>query len=163
MNMKRTIGLILVIAGVILAVAKALGGETQSGDWTIRRSAVPGKVEFSLMDSRAGRHFHHSSDWPASDFSGLDFSQSGRQEVHFTIARDAGKFECQGFLDDGEGAGLFHFVADPKYLPEMKSLGFERIDEDQQWAMAIHDVSLNSPGTSKPRTCRSWTPTSSSL
>src|SRR6267142_828774 len=142
MNLKRTIGLILVIAGVILGVAKALGGESQSGDWTIRRSDVPGKVEFSLMDSRAGHHFHTSSDWPASDFSGLDFSKAGRQEVHFTIARDAGKFECEGFLHDGEGAGLFHFSADPKYQQEMKSLGFERIDGDKQWAMAIHDVSL---------------------
>src|SRR5436853_2564657 len=142
MSLKRTIGLILVIAGVILGVAKALGSEPQSGDWTIRRSEIPGKVEFSLMDSRAGRHFHTSSDWPASDFSGLDFSKAGRQEVHFTIARDAGKFECEGFLHDGEGAGLFHFIADPKYAQEMKSLGFERIEEDRQWAMAIHDVSL---------------------
>jgi hypothetical protein len=142
MNLKRIIGLILVIAGVILGVAKALGGETQSGDWTIRRSDTPGRVEFSLMDSRAGHQFHHSSDWPASDFSGLDFSKSGRQEVHFAIARDAGKFECEGFLQDGEGAGLFHFVADQKYPQEMKALGFERIDGDKQWAMAIHDVSL---------------------
>src|SRR5467141_3814850 len=142
MNLKRIIGLILVITGVILGVAKALGGEGQSGDWTIRRSDAPGRVEFSLMDSRAGHHFHHSSDWPASDFSGLDFSKSGRQEVHFTIARDAGKFECEGFLQDGEGAGLFHFVADPKYAQEMKALGFERIDGDKQWAMSIHDVSL---------------------
>src|SRR6266851_4053615 len=142
MNLKRTIGLILVIAGVILGVAKAIGGESQSGDWTIRRSDVPGKVEFSLMDSRAGHHFHTSSDWPMSDFSGLDFSKSGRQEVHFTIARDAGKFECEGFLQNGEGAGLFHFVADPKYPQEMKSLGFERIDDERQLAMAIHDISL---------------------
>src|SRR5437763_12385252 len=138
MNLQRTIGLILVIAGVILAVAKALGGETESGDWTIRRSDTPGKVEFSLMDSRAGHHFHHSSDWPASDFSGLDFSKSGRQEVHFTIARDAGKFECEGFLDAGEGAGLFHYVAEPKCLPVIKSLGFVRIDTDEHWEMAIY-------------------------
>src|SRR6266853_41452 len=142
MNLKRIIGLILVIAGVILGVAKALGGEGQSGDWTLRRSDAPGRVEFSLMDSRAGHHFHTSSDWPVSDFSGLDFSKPGRQEVHFTIARDAGKFECEGFLHDGEGAGLFHFLADGKYAQEMKSLGFERIDGDKQWAMAIHDVSL---------------------
>src|SRR5438445_4321708 len=138
MNLKRTIGLILVIAGVILAVAKALGGEGQSGDWTIRRSDTPGKVEFSLMDSRAGHHFHHSSDWPASDLSGVDFSKPGRQEVHFTIARDAGKFECEGFLRDGEGAGLFHFTAEPKYLQGMKSLGFVRTDDDEPWAMAFH-------------------------
>src|SRR6266851_128416 len=142
MNLKRAIGLILVIAGVILGVSKALGSDTQSGDWTIRRSDIPGKVEFSLMDSRAGRHFQYSSEWPASDFSGLDFSKTGRQEVHFTIARDAGKFDCEGFLHDGEGAGLFHFLADPKYPQEMKSLGFERIDGDSQLAMAIHDVSL---------------------
>src|SRR5947199_137078 len=142
MSLKRTIGLILVIAGVILGVAKALGSEPQSGDWTIRRSEIPGKVEFSLVDSRAGHHFHTSSDWPASDFSGLDFSKAGRQEVHFTIARDAGKFECEGFVRDGEGAGLFHFMADAKYAQEMKALGFDRIDEDRQWEMAIHDVSL---------------------
>ena len=107
MNLKRIIGLILVIAGVILGVAKALGGEGQSGDWTLRRSDAPGRAEFSLMDSRAGHHFHYSSDWPASDFSGVDFSKSGRQEVHFTIARDAGKFECEGFLQDGEAQGCF--------------------------------------------------------
>src|SRR5260370_9324464 len=142
MNLKRTIGLILIMGGVIVGVAKAIGGESQSGDWTIRRWDVPGKVEFSLMDSRAGRHFHYSSEWPASDFSGLDFSKAGRQEVHFTIARDAGKFECEGFLQNGEGAGLFHFVADPKYPQEMKSLGFERIDDERQLAMAIHDISL---------------------
>src|SRR6266849_4074489 len=142
MNLKRTIGLILVIAGVILGVANLVGSDTQSGDWTIRRSDIPGKVEFSLMDSRAGHHFHTSSEWPASDFSGLDFSKPGRQEVQFTIARDAGKFECEGFLRDGEGAGLFHFVADAKYAQEMKALGFGGIDSEKQWAMAIHDVSL---------------------
>src|SRR6267154_682542 len=142
MNLKRTIGLILVIVGVILGVSKALGNDTQSGDWTIRRSDIPGKVEFSLMDSRAGHHFHTSSEWPATDFSGLDFSKTGRQEVHFTIARDAGKFECEGFLHDGEGAGLFHFVAYAKYAQEMKALGFGGIDAEKQWAMAIHDVSL---------------------
>src|SRR5712672_1392808 len=142
MNLKKTIGLILVIAGVLLGVANGLGSEAQSGDWTIRRSEEPGKVEFSLMDSRAGRHFHYSSDWPASDFTGLDLSKPGRQEVHFTIARDAGKFDCEGFLRDGEGAGLFHFAADPKYPQEMKALGFERIDDERQLAMAIHDVSL---------------------
>src|SRR6266403_5490396 len=95
MNAKRMIGLILIIAGVLLGVAKALGGETQSGDWTIRHSELPRRVEFALMDSRAGHHFHSSSDWPASDFSGVDLAKPGRQEVHFTIARDAGKFECK--------------------------------------------------------------------
>src|SRR5207302_10642945 len=106
MSLKRSIGLILVIAGVILGVAKAFGSESQSGAWTIRRSEIPGKVEFSLMDSRAGRHFHYSSEWPASGFSRLDLSKAGRQEVHFTIAWGAGKFECEGISPDGEGPAV---------------------------------------------------------
>src|SRR6266571_2915555 len=142
MKQHRSIVFILAIAGIVFGVAKTRGGDTQSGDWTIRRSDVQGKVEFSMMDSRGGHHFHYSSDWPASEFSGLDFAKSGRQEVHFTIARDAGKFECEGFLHDGEGVGLFHFLPDAKYPQEMKSLGFEKIDGDKQFAMAIHDVNL---------------------
>jgi len=142
MNYKRAFGLVLIVAGIAFTVVSTIHGQMQSGDWTIHRSDIPGKVEFSLMDSHAGRRFHYGSDWPANEFSGLDLTKAGRQEVHFTIARDAGKFECEGFLKDGEGAGLFHFLADPKYPQEMKSLGFEGIEADKQLAMAIHDVSL---------------------
>src|SRR2546429_7234681 len=56
--------------------------------------------------------------------------------------RDAGRFECEGFVKDGEGAGIFHFIPDAKYAQEMKALGFEGIDGEKQWAMAVHDVSL---------------------
>src|SRR5215472_8681227 len=142
MHSNRAMGLILAIAGAVFGLSTALRGQTQSGDWTIRHSDEPGKVEFSLMDSRAGHHFHSSSDWPASDLVGLDLSKPGRQEAHFTITRDAGKFDCEGYVKDGEGAGLFHFVPDAKYAQEMKALGFDGIDGDKQWAMALHDVSL---------------------
>jgi hypothetical protein len=76
-----------------------------------------------------------------SSFQGVDFSKPGRQDVHFTITRDAGKIDCEGFLKDGEGAGLFHFQADPNYPREMKSLGFD-IDEEKQFSMAVQDVGL---------------------
>ncbi len=62
--------------------------------------------------------------------------------MHFTIVRDAGKFECEGFLDNGEGAGLFHFYPDAKYPAEMQALGFSGVDEDKQFSMAVQDVSL---------------------
>jgi len=119
-----------------------LGGETQSGDWDhpALRYSGQGGVFLDGFPRRAS--LSPQLRMPASDFSGLDFSKPGRQEVHFAIARDAGKFECEGFLQGGEGAGLFHFMADPKYAQEMKALGFERIDGNKQWAMAIHDVSL---------------------
>ncbi len=139
MRMRRTLAFIVCV--VLVAAIKNRAAEVHGGDWTISKSETPGKVEFSLIEHHHGGQSNHSSDWPASSFQGVDFSKAGRQDVHFTIARDAGKIECEGFLKDGEGAGLFHFQADPNFPREMKSLGFE-IDEEKQFSMAVQDVSV---------------------
>ena len=122
-------------------VAKGVSAATRTGDWTIHKSDKPGKVEFSLIDQHNGGNSHHESDWPTSAFQGIDFSKAGRQDVHFTITRDAGKLDCEGYLKDGEGAGLFRFDPNPDYARQMGSLGFP-VDDDEQYAMAVQDVSL---------------------
>ena len=63
--------------------------------------------------------------------------------MNFTITRDAGRFDCEGYLKDGEGAGIFRFTADAQYVQAMSALGFSGIDEEKQFAMAVHDVSLD--------------------
>jgi hypothetical protein len=141
MRMRRTLAFIVFGCVVLFAAIKNRAAEVHGGDWTISKSDTPGKVEFSLIEHHHGGQSNHSSDWSASSFQGVDFSTAGRQDVHFTIARDAGKIECEGFLKDGEGAGLFHFQADPNFPREMKSLGFE-IDEEKQFSMAVQDVSV---------------------
>ena len=123
-----------------LCSAPAAWPQTRTGDWTISSSGLSGQVRFSLIESRHGGHSEHSSDWPLKSFQGLDTSTSGRHEVRFAISRDAGKFDCQGFLDNGEGAGLFHFIPNPDYPREMKALGFDV--EEKQFDMAAQDVSL---------------------
>jgi hypothetical protein len=117
-------------------------GAARTGDWTIGKSEIDSKVEFSLIEHHEGGTSSHSSDWPASSFQGVDFSKPGRQDVRFTVTRDAGKIECEGFLQDGEGAGLFHFQPDTNYPREMQSLGFS-VDEEKQFSMALQDVSLD--------------------
>jgi hypothetical protein len=77
-----------------------------------------------------------------ASFKGLDISKPGKQDAKFTITRDAGRFDCQGYLENGEGAGVFHFTPDPNYAQQMKSLGFP-VDEDKQYSMAVLDVSLD--------------------
>jgi hypothetical protein len=142
MRLSRTLAFLVFAFCLFFAVVKNRAADIRSGDWTIRHSDEPGKVEFSLIEHHhGGDSSHDSDDWPASSFPGVDFSKSGRQDVHFIIARDAGKIECEGFLNNGEGAGIFHFQPDPNYAGEMRKLDFS-IDEEKQYGMAVQDVSL---------------------
>src|SRR6202158_3112593 len=141
MRMRRTLVYLVFASSVLLIAVKNRASENLSGDWTISKSNDAGKVEFSLIEHHHGGNSSHESDWPASAFQGVDFLKSGRQDVRFTIARDAGKIECEGFLNNGEGAGLFHFQPNPNYLREMQALGFS-VDDEKQFSMAVMDVSL---------------------
>ncbi len=124
MRLRRTFAFLVFAFCLLFAVVKNRAADVRSGDWTIRHSDEAGKVMFSLIEHHHGGNSNNETDWPASSFSGVDFSKSGRQDVHFTITRDAGKIECEGFLDDGEGAGIFHFQPDPNYAGEMRKLDF---------------------------------------
>ncbi len=117
--------------------------QTQSGEWTLGSSEKQGKVQFSLQGGSGEHHrFNTSSEWNKADFHGIDWSTASKHDVHFTIERDAGKLSCEGFLQGGEGAGLFQFDPNPRYRAEMASLGFSGITTEQQLAFAVHDVSL---------------------
>jgi hypothetical protein len=139
--MRRTVAYLVFASCVLLFAGKNRAADIRSGDWTIRKSDEAGKVEFSLIEHHHGGTSSHETDWPAMSFQGVDFSKAGRQDVHFTIARDAGKIDCEGFLDDGEGAGIFHFQPNANYSHEMQAIGFS-IDDEKQFSMAVMDVSL---------------------
>jgi hypothetical protein len=141
MSMRRAVSYAIFASSLVLAVAIDSTAETHNGNWTISKSAASGKVDFSLIEHREHGTSSHSSDWPMASFQGVDFSKPGRQDVHFTITRDAGKIDCEGFLNDGEGAGLFHFQPDPGFQRQMRSLGFA-VDDEKQFSMAVQDVSL---------------------
>ena len=141
MRLRQTLCFLVFGFCVVFGALPTRAAETRSGDWTLGKSEEPGKVEFSLIERHHDGISSHQSDWPASAFQGVDFSKSGRQDAHFTISRDAGKIDCEGFLNDGEGAGIFHFQADPNYPHEMQSLGFP-VDDEKQFSMAVQDVSL---------------------
>jgi hypothetical protein len=141
MRMRRTLAYLVFACCVLLVAVKNRAADVRSGDWTIRKSDDAGKVEFSLIEHHRGGTSSHESDWPATSFQGVDFSKAGRQDVRFTITRDAGKIECEGFLNDGEGAGIFHFQPEANYPREMQALGFS-IDDEKQFSMAVMDVGL---------------------
>jgi hypothetical protein len=129
------------VAAVTFFLAGAVASESSSGDWTMRRSERQGAVQFSLHSAGAGHSFSTTSDWPKSEFSGLDFSRAGTQDVRIALTRDAGRFDLEGVLRDGVGAGSFRFFPDARYAQQMKALGFSVVTDDQM-TFAVHDVSL---------------------
>src|SRR5579863_9226788 len=142
MNIKHVNAFCFLLGCAALALAQTPIAGKRNGDWTIRSSETPGAVQFTLMDSRKDHQSNHSSEWPVADMHGLDTTKPGHQEVHFAINRDAGNFDCSGFLDSGEGAGVFHFAPDGKYPQQMAALVFSGVDADKQFAMAVFDVTL---------------------
>jgi len=144
MRLWRTLAFLVfglcIIIGIVVKSAKG-ASIPRSGDWTLRKSDDAGKVEFALLENHHGGNSRHESDWPTSAFPGVDFSKPGRQDVHFTINRDAGKIDCEGYLKDGEGAGIFHFEPNADYARQMQSFGFP-VDDEKQYSMAVQDVSL---------------------
>lgn len=142
MRLLRTLAFLVFGICILWAiVAKSANAASLTGDWTIHKSDEAGKVEFSLMEHHNGGNSNHQSDWPMSSFPGVDFSKAGRQDVHFILNRDAGKLDCEGYLKDGEGAGLFHFEPNADFARQMQSLGFP-VDGEEQYTMAVQDVSL---------------------
>src|SRR5260370_41801264 len=132
---------LLACTHVLALIARA--SDTRTGSWTISHSDDPGKVSFALIYHSKHNNSNHESDWPTSDFKGVDFSKVGKQDVKFVIARDAGRFDCEGYLKDGDGAGVFHFAPDTQYVPQMSALGFTGIDDEKQFSMAVLHASAS--------------------
>ncbi len=125
----------------VLSLAQA--AEPFKGNWTLSTSEQAGMVHFALSHRMNGGHSNHSTDWPAGEFLGLDLAATGKRAVTFHITRDAGRFDCEGYLNNAEGAGLFVFTANPQYPKDMEAIGFGGIDADKQFAMAVTDVTVD--------------------
>jgi hypothetical protein len=142
MNRRHALVAYILVACTLVLGLIARATDTRAGSWTISRSDEPGKVSFALIYHSKHNNSNHESDWPSSEFKGVDFAKSGKQDVQFAIARDAGRFDCEGYLKDGEGAGVFHFAPDAHYVSQMSALGFTGIDDEKQFSMAVLDVSV---------------------
>jgi hypothetical protein len=149
MKTKTTVLALLLCAFAVGFAPMSRAAEEFKGNWTIMPSKQPGQVLFGLIHQSDGHNSQSQSDWPAGEFLGLDLSVAGKRDVTFNISRDAGRFDCEGYLKDGEGAGIFHFTPDAQYPKDMKALGFDGVDDEMQFAMAVHDVSLDFARTMK--------------
>src|SRR5262249_4974413 len=134
----------IVASSIALVCALALfASETQpqNGSWTIQPSDEPGKVRFALLQHWKGHNSNHESDWSANVFEGLDLSVKGKRDVKFVIRRDAGRFECEGYIEDSEGAGVFHFLQEGRTGNGMRARAL-KTDSENKRTMGRFDVGV---------------------
>jgi hypothetical protein len=140
MLFRHALGAVVLLVSTICATPAVAAADEFKGTWSILHSDKPGMVRFGLHHRVSGGNHQHESDWPLSEFSGLEPRGAGRRDVAFRITREAGRLDCEGTLRDGEGTGIFRFTPDTRYVKAMEDVGFDGIDDSLQFAMAVHDV-----------------------
>jgi hypothetical protein len=123
----------------LLALVAAL-----NGTWSIAPSPNAGEVHLTLTAyGTAGTSLNQDGSDVSVTSLGLsrqDLTAPGHH-VTFTIARDAGDFQCDGWIDKGRGGGTLTFSPSPAYRSEMGSLGYH-VTPEQQLGAAMLDVSF---------------------
>lgn len=120
--------------------AAVTAAEPMRGHWSLAPTEQAGMVMLGITRRDETHQSQHQKDWPVSELQGLDLTTPGRHDVRFAVVREAGRLDADGFVKDGEGAGTFRFTPDGNFAAAMRRLGFDGIDEDRQFAMALHDV-----------------------
>jgi hypothetical protein len=142
MTKDRTFILLLVLLSSLIMALKCEAADAVTGAWALSTRADPGKIHLTLSQRREHGSFSTSSDWSVADLAGLDLASAGKHDVHFSVARDAGRVDGDGFVSGEDGAGLFTFTPSPRYVADMAALGFGGIDDEKLMSYALHDVSL---------------------
>ena len=131
----------LMLVPLVAAAGIDKGTSVDKGTWALDTTDEPGRVQLTLQGSGRDR-FNTSSPWLLADLRGLDWAAAAKHDVHFKIQRDAGSIDCEGFVQDQRGSGLFTFTANPHYVAEMAKLGFS-FEDRQLLSATIFDVSFD--------------------
>ena len=137
---------ILLLAIGVSALA-AVRAETFAGQWIVdnpRESGGKTTVQFTMHRSHERGESTNSNSIALSELRGLSpallKAGGGGAPARFELVRAAGSIMCEGFFQNGRGAGSFDFRPNPGFPGEMRSLGYGDLKEQQIFAMAAHDV-----------------------
>ncbi|HEX6100488.1 MAG TPA: hypothetical protein VF432_29505 [Thermoanaerobaculia bacterium] len=145
--MKRIATLTLVVCLFATAAFAATDGA-----WTA--STDEKKPDRFYMNITRGRHHNMGTTFKIADFTGITRAQmdaAAMTPVNFEMRREAGNAAFEGTFKNGKGAGQFTFTPNRAYVDTIRSMGIslerekhknrEWDDEDQLFALAMHDVS----------------------
>ena len=111
--MRSALGLafIVLVAGSNAVVAQSM----LTGEWKATADLNPDKIHLSFerRTERGGRS-QMGSTYAYDDL-----------QVKFSLVREAGRIDCEGVFQNGEGSGTFRFTGSQSFVSAMKSRGFD--------------------------------------
>jgi len=147
-RLLASIAVLAGLTGLMVPDAVRLVGAAESllhGRWMIDSRDDRDWIQLNFM-VRDGKG--HSS-WSGRDITlaklqGLTGQQLAgpSSDVHFTVRREAGTFDCQGRVSGGEGGGVFDLVLDDKFADALDRRGVGRPTQQQQARLAFADVGI---------------------
>lgn len=66
------------------------------------------------------------------------FSQ--KTKVNFRIVREAGTFECEGYMQDEKGTGLWKLTINQDYISSMHNRGFDNLTENDLFDAVLQNI-----------------------
>jgi hypothetical protein len=111
-----------------------------TGEWTLELN--PQGVQFSIHRSTLLNNYSSSSGYDFDEFSGLSRSRvEAGGPAKFEMLRDAGSLACEGSFRNGGGGGTFVFTPSADYVSALHSLGYNGLDGERLFELAVHNVS----------------------
>lgn len=127
---------------LVAAMTAPAFSASASGSWTIAPGVNANQAHFEIRIDGPNKHESNDSD---VDLGALGLSnaelQSPGQHVAFTLSRDAGSFDCDGWVSHGSGGGTVTFNPRPTFIGKMRALGYDDVTTDEQVTAAMIDLS----------------------
>ena len=119
---RAALALVLVFAG-----SDAVAQESLTGAWKASVDPQnPDKIHLSFESRSGGGKSQMGSNYEFADLQGLSRGQAaGGGAVRFSLARDAGRIDCEGSFQNGRGSGTFRFTGNQSFVSAMKGRGFD--------------------------------------
>lgn len=138
--MNRYLAFLLAVMCATVTVSSAcVAAPFEWVSFTLQADRDPGRIHANFHDdSRRRGDSNWSSGFLPSELIGLDlagFRGSGTQPLHFAIAREAGRLDCNGNGGGNRAAGNCRFTADAAFTQLLASRGIETPTRDQAFAL----------------------------
>ncbi|HSK73368.1 MAG TPA: hypothetical protein VK892_16830, partial [Pyrinomonadaceae bacterium] len=115
-----------------------------TGEWTADfKSADFGKKHITFL-RRSTRHGLRTEGISLSpnELQNLirQAASTAKTAVNFSIEREAGTFEIEGFVREGKGAGFWKLIPSQNFVSAMHARGYENLTDEDLFSAAIGNV-----------------------